>query len=126
MLVAATADLPRVVSRGLIACSAACCALVVASFALFALSQASGASHNQVAQLNGGSTPAHSAQTARAAHAAPGQPRRFIDGASSALTSPFRSFIHSDSKWGVKIASTILALLLYGLGLGYLARWAKT
>jgi hypothetical protein len=125
MLVVATADLPRVVSRGLIACSFACCALVVVSFGLFALSQASGASNHQVAQLNGGPAPAHSGRTAHPAQV-PGQPRRFIDGASSALTSPFRSFIHSDSKWGVKIASTILALLLYGLGFGYLARWAKT
>jgi hypothetical protein len=125
MLVMATADLPRVVSRGLIVCSFVCCALVVASFALFALSQASGASNNQVAQLNGGSAAAHTGRDARRAQP-PGQPRRFIDGASSTLTSPFRSFIHSNSMWGVKIATTILALLLYGLGLGYLARWAKT
>jgi hypothetical protein len=122
MLVGATADLTGVVSRGLIACSFVCCALVVLSFALFALSQASGASNNQVAQLNGAAAPA------RAVHVVhpPGQPRRFIDGASAALTSPFKSLIHSDSRWAVKIATTLLALLLYGLGLGYLARWAKT
>lgn len=122
MLDAATADLTGVVSRGLIACSFVCCALVVLSFALFALSQASGASNNQVAELNGNPVPGHAVH---AVHT-PGQPRRFIDGASAALTSPFRSFIHSDSQWGVKIATTLLALLLYGLGLGYLARWAKT
>jgi hypothetical protein len=106
----------------LIVCSFVCCALVVASFGLFALSQASGASNHQVAQLNGGPAPGHAP---RAVHP-PGQPRRFIDGASSALTSPFRSFLHSDSDWAVKIASSLMALLLYGLGLGYLARWAKT
>ena len=122
MLVGGTADLTRVVSRGLIACSIACCALVVLSFALFALSQASGASNNPVAELNGGPVPGH---VIHAVHTV-GQPRRFIDGAAAALTSPFRSFIHSDSKWAVKLASTLLALLLYGLGLGYLARWAKT
>jgi len=121
MLVGATADLTGVVSRGLIACSFVCCALVVLSFALFALSQASGASNNQVAQLNG-SAPAHAVHLVHP----PGQPRRFIDGASAALTSPFKSLIHSDSQWAVKIATTLLALLLYGLGLGYLARWAKT
>ena len=122
MLVGDGADLTRVVSRGLIACSFVCCALVVLSFALFALGQASGASNNQVAELNGGSATGHAGHVAHA----PGQPRRFIDGASAALTSPFRSVIHSDSRWAVKIVSTILALLLYGLGLGYLARWAKT
>lgn len=122
MLVTATADLTRVVSRGLIACSVACCALVVLSFALFALSQASGASNNQVAELNGAPATGHVVHVVHP----PGQPRRFIDGASAALTSPFRSFIHSDSRWAVEIATTLLALLLYGLGLGYLARWAKT
>jgi len=99
--------------------------LVVASFALFALSQASGASNHQVAQLNGGPAPARAIRAGHAAHV-PGQPRRFIDGASAALTSPFKSFIHSDSEWAVKIATTLLALVLYGLGLGFLARWAKT
>lgn len=122
MLVGATADPTRVVSRGLIACSFVCCALVVLSFALFALSQASGASNNQVAQLNGSTAPAHVHHVVHG----PGQPRRFIDGASAALTSPFKSLVRSHSEWAVKIATTLLALLLYGLGLGYLARWAKT
>jgi hypothetical protein len=122
MLARPLADRSRVLSRGLVACSFACCALVVASLGLFALGQAGGASTHQVAQLNGSPAPSH---TAPAAHP-PGQPRRFIDGAAGALTSPFRSFIHSGSQWAVKIASTVLALLLYGLGLGYLARWAQT
>jgi hypothetical protein len=122
MLVRRTADATGVVSRGLLACSFACCVLVLASFALFALGQASGASHNQVAQLNGGPAPVHASHTVHV----PGQPRRFIDGASAALTSPFRSLVHSSSQWAVKIATTLLALILYGLGLGYLARWAKT
>jgi hypothetical protein len=125
MLVRRTADATGVISRGLLACSFACCALVVASFALFALSQASGASNHQVDQLNGHSAPAHVVQTAHRVQA-PGQPRRFIDGASAALTSPFRSLIQSDSQWAVKIVTTLLALALYGLGLGYLARWAQT
>jgi hypothetical protein len=119
MLVALTADPIRVISRGLVACSFACCALVVASFTLFALSQASGASRTQVAELNSGRAPG------KVVHA-PAQPRRFIDGASTALTSPFKTFIHSDSQWAVRIATTLLALLLYGFGLGYLARWART
>jgi len=29
-------------------------------------------------------------------------------------------------KWAIEIVTTLLALVLYGLGLGYLARWAKT
>jgi hypothetical protein len=122
MLVVATADLTGVVSRGLIACSLACCGLVLASFALFALSQAAGASKAQVAQVNGRPV---AIKATKVVHQ-PGQPRRFIDGAASALTSPFRSFIHTDSRWALEIATTLFALLLYGFGLGYLARWART
>jgi hypothetical protein len=113
---------------------------VLASFALFALGQASGASKTQVADLNSGVAPgtpvpgptstvtgvsAAAPVVAPVVHA-PGQPRRFIDGAAHALTSPFRALIHSNSLWAVKIASTLLALVAYGLGLGYLARWART
>jgi hypothetical protein len=97
-----------------------CCGLVVLSFALFAFGQASGASKTQVAELN-----SVAPTTTHVVHPA-GQPRRFIDGAAHALTSPFRSFIHSTSTWAIEIASTLLALLAYGIGLGYLARWART
>ncbi len=55
----------------------------------------------------------------------PGQPKRFIDGAARALTSPFRSFLTTSSEWATEIAGTLLALILYGFGLGYLARWAR-
>jgi hypothetical protein len=108
-----------VISRGLIVCSSVCCGLVVASFALFALGQASGASKAQVAALASQPAPG-------ASHHPPGQPKRFIDGAARALTSPFRSFVHTKSQWAIEIASTLFALLAYGLGLGYLARWART
>lgn len=120
MLVRATADDLRVVSRGLVACSFVCCALVLASLALFAVSQASGASQAQVAELN--SRPTVSQHAVRP----PAQPRRFIDGAAAVLTSPFSSFIHTTSQWAMKIAETLFALLVYGFGLGYLARWART
>ena len=109
------------------ACSFVCCALVVASFALFAFGSASGASKTQVAELNSSTPPGTrvAPPVSSTAHVT-NQPRRFIDGAAHALTSPFRSFIHSTSVWAVEIASTLLALVAYGLGLGYLARWART
>ena len=119
MLVVLAADPGWVIPRALVTCAFVCCSLVVASFGLFALGQASGASQHQVQQLSSGTT--HAVST----HAS-GQPKRFIDGAARALTSPFRTFLHSTSQWAVRIASTLLALLLYGFGLGYLARWART
>src|SRR5206468_12293557 len=104
----------------LVACAFVCCFLLVSSFALFALGEASGASKRQLAELS-----THTAGRPSSVHRT-GEPRRFIDGAARALTSPFRSFMHSDSQWAIELGSTLAALLLYGLGLGYLARWART
>jgi hypothetical protein len=53
------------------------------------------------------------------------QPRLFIDNAASALTSPFRSLVQSDSQWVERGLPTILALLVYGVGIGYLARFSR-
>jgi hypothetical protein len=54
-----------------------------------------------------------------------GQPGRFIDGAASKLTSPFNSIIQSGSAWVKRGVPTILALLVYGVGIGYLARYSR-
>jgi hypothetical protein len=108
-----------VISRALKVCSFVCCALVLASFGLFAISQASGASEQQVAAL---STTVPTAARVRP----PGQPKRSIDDAARFLTGPFRGFLPASSEWATEIAGTLLALILYGFGLGYLARWART
>ena len=120
MLIPSAADAGGVISRALMMCAFICCFFLIASFGLFAIDQASGASKRQVAELS-----SHPAAGPAVAHP-PAQPRRFIDGAARALTSPFRSFMHSNSDWAIEIGSTLGALLLYGLGLGYLARWART
>ncbi len=86
---------------------------------MFARDQLAGASNHQQNELLAGSA----ATSAPAAHHA--QPRRFIDGAASALTSPFRSIVQSDSQWAVHGIETLLALIAYGLGLGYLARFSR-
>lgn len=111
------------VYRALVLCALISCTLVALSFALFVVDQASSASHQQVAQLATGSAP--SPASAAPPPAKPQQPRRFIDGAARTLTSPFRSLIGSSSRWTVEIFSTLLALLIYGFGLGYLARFSR-
>lgn len=120
MLIRTPADGRSVVSRALLICAYACCFLVLASFAMFAVDKANGASKHQVAALGGPVSP-----TSTAAQP-PGQPRRFIDGAASALTSPFRALIHTNSEWAAEIGYTLLAVILYGFGIGFLARWART
>ncbi|HUO69991.1 MAG TPA: hypothetical protein VMU39_04375 [Solirubrobacteraceae bacterium] len=118
----ASADLGPVIHRALVLTAFVCCGLVAASFALFARDQLAGASAHQQSQLaanapiSPGVTPIHHSGA---------QPRRFIDGAAKVLTTPFRAIIQSDSAWVVHGVPTFLALLVYGVGLGFLARFSS-
>jgi hypothetical protein len=97
-----------------------CCGLVLASFLLFAIDQASGASKHQVAAVT---SPVASTPDSTPAH--PGQPRQFIDGAARSLEYPFHSVLHSNSRWAQRIFEALCALLVYGFGFGYLARYSR-
>jgi hypothetical protein len=120
-----------VVHRAIVLISSVCCILVLLSFALFAVKQISGASAHQVTSIN--TAPAFNANgTPVASTTAPpvqtkpvGQPKRFIDGAAKVLTSPFSSIVQSDNQWVTRGLPTVFALLVYGLGLGYLARFTR-
>ena len=109
-----------VLYRALATCALISCALVSLGFALFAVNQASSATRQQTAALNS----APSAPAPRQSRAE-GQPRRFIDAAARKLTSPFRSLLSTSSQWSAEIFSTLMALLVYGVGLGYLARYSR-
>jgi hypothetical protein len=121
MLIVRSADTASVIHRVLVLTALVCCGLVLASFALFARDQVAGASKQQQNALVSGSTttPPPAAQHTVA------QPRRFIDGAWKVLTTPFRSIVQSDSQWVSHGLPTIFALLVYGLGIGYLARFSR-
>ena len=102
------------------------CLIVVASFAVFAFDQVSGASDHQQQELNNGS-----AATASAGPARPPAPasshkstvRKTLDEASKALTSPFSGVTAgSSSEWAVRGVDLLLALVVYGFGIGFLAR----
>jgi hypothetical protein len=123
MLVPLAADQTIVLYRALATLSTVCTVLVVASFVLFAHDQVAGASqHQQTAELPGAAALAPKPVTTHKPHA---QPRRFIDGAASTLTSPFHSVIASDNAWVDHGMPAVCALLVYGLGLGYLARFSR-
>jgi hypothetical protein len=51
-----------------------------------------------------------------------GQPRRFIDQASHDLTTPFNSIAADKGPWVRHLVPDVLGILLFGLGLGFLAR----
>jgi hypothetical protein len=98
-----------------------CCLFLVLSFAIFAEHQVSGAATRQAAEVETGQvasgpvTPAH--KTA--------QPQRFIDGVAGDLNSPFTDVVSSNNAWVRQGIPTMLGLLVYGFGLGFLARWSS-
>jgi hypothetical protein len=99
------------------------CAIVVVSFAIFAVNQTSSASTQQQEALKGtnGGPAATSAPAAAPSHE--NAVHEAIDEAATKLTSPFSGITAgSTSQWAVRGVGTVMALLVYGVGLGYLAR----
>jgi len=120
MLIGREVDTGRVISRVFRLTAFVCCALVVVSFAMFARDQMAGASQHQQTELIAGAHP-----TAPSAPAKPhAQPRRFIDSAAKILTSPFEAIVQSTNLWVKHGLPALFAVLVYGLGLGYLARFS--
>jgi hypothetical protein len=112
------ADTDSVLHRALVLAAFVCCGLVLVSFTLFARDQLAGASAHQQNSLVSGSAKAPPAQHR-------GQPRRFIDGAAHDLISPFSAIVGSNNDWVTRGVPSIFALLVYGVGLGYLARFSS-
>jgi hypothetical protein len=107
------------VHRFLVSCSFVCCALVIASFAFFAVDQVSGASNHQVAELAGSTAPPAKSTTHHAVI------RQFVDGAAKGLTYPIHSLLRSTSEWANRLVLLVLGLAVYGVGLGYVARYSS-
>jgi hypothetical protein len=103
------------------------CAIVIASFAIFVVHQTSGASSRQQAAITGGpvtpSTSSGGGLSTGGSAEHEGTVHKAIDEASSQLTSPFSAVTSgSSSEWAIRGAKLLLALVVYGFGLGYLAR----
>jgi predicted PurR-regulated permease PerM len=102
------------------------CLIVIASFALFVVNQTSSASTHQQRLLNelpNASQSSHTGARAPAKRSTEGSARKTIDEVSKALTSPFSGItVGSSSQWVIRGVNLLLALIVYGFGLGYLAR----
>jgi hypothetical protein len=97
------------------------CVIVLASFAIFVVDQSTNASGEQQAEVAQSS--GHVAASQKVAGSHPSGLHKVIDEASSELTSPFASIVTaSSSEWGSRLVQLVLALLVYGLGVGYLIR----
>jgi hypothetical protein len=103
------------------------CLIVIVSFGLFALNQTGAASTHQQEALNGvnggPTTSTTSTPTAPAHPAREGSVHKAIDEVAKALIAPFSGITASStSQWVIRGVGTLMALLVYGLGIGYLAR----
>jgi hypothetical protein len=98
------------------------CALAVLSFAMFARDQMAGASAHQQTELVAGTS---STQAAGMPSKPDARPRRFIDAVAKVLTAPFDAVVQSSNLWVKHRAPAVFALLVYGLGLGNLARYTR-
>ena len=95
------------------------CLIVIASFLTFAVSQTKSGSVHQQEELGvnvkGGGQQSNE-----------GSVRKTLDEVSNELTSPFAGVVSgSSSEWATRGVKLILALLVYGFGLGFLARMIR-
>ncbi len=114
----------------------AICLVVIASFVIFVTEQAKAGSSHQQEVLNGtaaapgSQTPGTASSTSTSPSESPpvhqSSVHKTIDEASEELTSPFSGVVSkSKSLWLFRIVNLLLALAIYGFGLGYIARRIK-
>jgi hypothetical protein len=128
-----------VISLALRLASIVCIVALLFSFAAFATDAAGDGSKQTVSQIAAAddgpqrarATPAGAldaprppARVERLREKQHSAPREFADDANDVLTAPFTSIVGSGSIWAQRIVSGLLALLLFGAGLGYAARVA--
>ncbi len=105
--------------------SIAICVIVSFAFIVFAADQTKSASGVQQEQIAGTSKAVVAGSTPGAATPAAHESsvHRTLEDASNDLTSPFAGVVSGmSSEWAVHGVKLLLALLVYGFGLGYLAR----
>jgi predicted PurR-regulated permease PerM len=95
------------------------CGIAVVYFAAFAVDQTSSASSHQQAEVNEAGALSEPTDTTRGK---PSGLHEALDKVFSKLASPFSGVISSSSAWTLHIVDTLLVLLVYGFGLGFLAR----
>lgn len=105
-------------------------AIIVASFGLFAIEQtraASAKTRGQIAaQEVNGRDPQAAAGVERLRQSRHTKGRELIDDANDVLTRPFAQFVTVDQNiWARRSLPALLALLVYGVGFSFLARYAK-
>ncbi len=104
-------------------------AVVLLSFGLFAIDetrQASATTREGIADSGPNRDPAEDTVAQKVRERRHGEVRRTIDDVNDAITSPFDGIVSADTNiWAQRIVPSLLALLCFGVGLGFLARYAQ-
>jgi hypothetical protein len=93
------------------------CLLVVAWFVVFAVDQSKAAANHQLGELAVTAQPAQSPPPAKRSGAT-----KTLDQVAKAVTAPFDSLTSGRSPWVAHGLDMLLVLLIYGFGIGFLAR----
>ena len=99
-------------------------AVIIVSFTLFAIDELNGASQRNEAKLAQDleANPPPAAERQREKDH--GALREAIDDANDVVVSPFEGIVSSgDSRWAQRGVPALLAFVLFGFGLGFLARF---
>lgn len=114
-----------------------CAAAIVASFGAFASDEAGEGSKKTVAKLAGAdptqvtqrqqvneNVASPSPRVERIREQRHGGLRERLDDVNDELTAPFAGLVDADSIWAQRIVSALLALAVFGVGIGFLSRVA--
>jgi hypothetical protein len=103
-----------------------CSLVLLASFAMFASDQAGAGSKRTVAEIGAGDSTQTAAQRPAKPAKKHSQVRTTIDDVNAKLVSPFSGLVTGASPWTKHISEGVLGFLVFGLGLGFVARYAAT
>ena len=100
--------------------------LVAAGFTLFAIDDFGRASNASRDRIAGNARPDPTPVAERQREARNSRARELVDDANDVLLRPFAGVVTNDrSRWAQRGIPALLGLLVYGFGLGYLARFAR-
>jgi hypothetical protein len=100
--------------------------LVAAGFTLFAIDDFGRASNESRDRIAGNARPDPTPRAERTREERNSAPRELVDDANDLLLRPFSGLVAGDrSRWVQRGVPALLGLLVYGFGLGYLARFAR-
>jgi hypothetical protein len=122
-----------VIARLVVWVSTIAALVLVASFGLFAIDQARDGSKQQVAKLGSKLEPTNAATNVNQAAPSPrtererekrhGKVREAIDDVDDVLVQPFAGVVDSNSIWVQRGVPSLIALLLFGVGLRFVAAY---